>query len=138
MALVIGFWLAGMVLFAIGVYLFFKCEDVSLDFLLGICLLLVGALLVGIVIFVGAPNEIPVGLPARNIVQGEYKVAFVYVAGENINLGIERNINPNNKESKERLYLYQFPKSAFESDINSQAKRLVVVGPNKFKRLVLK
>lgn len=61
------------------------------------------------------------------------------MAGENVNLGIEKNNDPNSKESRERLYLYQFPRSAFGNDlIDYKAKKLVVVETGEFRKLVLK
>lgn len=133
---VIIVWVLGLALLVLGVYL--SCKN-GLDSFKGYLSSVIGLFFLVIVTFVGVPEEISVGLPARSIVNGEYKVAFVYMAGENVNLGIEKKSDPNDKESKERLYLYQFPKSAFGSEsINIQARKLVVMESGKFRKLVLK
>lgn len=94
---------------------------------------LIGVTLLAFATFVRAPLELPSGLPKTGIDAGEYKVAFIYVAGENVSVGIEMVGNEN-----ERLYLYQFLKSAFDSgSMNPQATKLVVVESGGFRKLVL-
>ena len=80
-----------------------------------------------------AQNIIRNGLPVTEIDPGDYKVAFVYVAGENVNLGLElaKGTGP------ERIYLYQFSRMAFGGEINANAKRLCVIQTGSFKRLEL-
>jgi len=83
--------------------------------------------------FMIAPVELSVGLPRTSISNGVHKVAFVYAAGENVNVGIEKK-----DHERERLYLYQFPKSTFDGEPNSEAKTLTVVKSGGFRKLVLK
>jgi hypothetical protein len=66
---------------------------------------------------------------------GTYKVGYVYIAGENVNLGIETK-----NETHETIQHYQFPKNIFNGDISNNSKSLVIteVGNNntgKIKRL---
>lgn len=127
---VIFIWVLGLLVFAIGVCALYEKE---LESVLGFVGLIGGVFLLIMATFVIVPLELPSGLPKTGIKAGEYKVAFVYVAGENVNLGIEGVYDEN-----ERLYLYQFPKSAFDSGLmNTQAKKLVVVESGGFRKLVL-
>lgn len=77
----------------------------------------------------------PSGFPLRNIKQGTYKVAFVYVADENVNVAIEWKTDA--KDAVEKIYYYQFKKDAFEGILNSNSKKLVVVETGNFKKLRL-
>lgn len=135
MEFLVGAWLLGIVLL-VGGFALFRSHLFSGDgteFIVGGIFFIGGLVLLGMVTFGGAPIEMPSGLPETSINAGEYKVAFVYPAGENVNLGIER------KEGKnERLYLYQFPRSAFDGNsVNPQAKKLLVVEGNGFRRMIL-
>ena len=85
-------------------------------------------------IFLAAPRDWPSGLPQTSIDNGTYKVAFVYVAGENVNVGVEKKDG-----ESERLYLYQFPMSAFDGNaFKTDGKELSVVESDGFRKLVLK
>lgn len=66
---------------------------------------------------------------------GTYKVGFVYVAGENINVAVEWEDKGTAK--KEHIYHYQFKRDAFEGIPNPNAKKLVVVQSGNFKKLRL-
>lgn len=132
----IGLWLVGLVLFALGILVWSKWGEPFI----GLFLTMFSVALLSIGAFVGAPSEISTGRPLTVIDGGQYKVAFVYVAGENVNVGIEKNGEGDNKS--EHLFLYQFPKSAFDSgSINPKATKLVVVESgrfwNKFRKLIL-
>lgn len=63
------------------------------------------------------------GSPINRISPGVYKVGFVYQAGENVNLGIEKPIYGKEKEG-DRLYLYQLPEKDFAGEIRTGAKKL--------------
>ena len=92
-----------------------------------------GAVLV-VAIFLAAPRDWPSGLPQTSIDNGTYKVAFVYVAGENVNVGVEKKDG-----ESERLYLYQFPMLAFDGNaFKTDGKELSVVESDGFRKLVLK
>lgn len=135
MGLVIMFvWLGGLALFAVGTVLLCRSNNSVDKFLSRISLIVLGTFFIAITTFIAIPLKLPSGLPETSIDAGEYKVAFVYAAGENVNVGIEKKDGEN-----ERLYLYQFPKSAFDSgSMNTQAKKLVVVESGNFRKLVLK
>lgn len=127
----ITLWVLGLLLFTLGVFFLYEEEFKSAA---GFAVSVLGVLFLVLVTFGAVPQEWPSGLPKTSINTGEYKVAFVYVAGENVNLGIEQKYG-----GKEHLSLYQFPKSAFDSDsMNTQAKKLVVVESGNFRKLVLK
>ena len=81
----------------------------------------------------------PSGLPhGENIDPGIYKVGFVYVAGENVNVAIEVNNGAKDlKDLQESIYYYQFKKEAFEGTLNPNAKTLIVVQTGSFKKLRL-
>lgn len=131
MGLLIIAWVLSLLLLTLGVFLLYKEEFKSAA---GFAISVFGVLSLVLATFAGVPQELPSGLPKTSINTGEYKVAFVYVAGENVNLGVEQKYG-----EKECLYLYQFPKSAFDSDsMNTQAKKLVVVESGNFRKLVLK
>ncbi len=121
--------LFGLVFFAYGI----RGEETfpkTVSFVAGVAFLLIALIFVSPVIF-------PTGQPLTAIDGGEYKVAFVYVAGDNVSVGIEKDADWSLDEG-EKLFLYQFPKSAFDSSlINTQAKKLVVVESGKFRRLML-
>jgi len=63
------------------------------------------------------------GSPVAHIVPGTYKVGFVYLAGENVSIGIEKT----REKKEERLFLYQFPAKDFEGEIRIGARKLVAV-----------
>ena len=100
---------------------------------LGYILSFTGATLV-VVIFLVAPHDWPSGLPQTSIDNGTYKVAFVYVVGQNVNVGVEKKDG-----ESEHLYLYQFPMSAFDGNaFKTDGKELSVVESDGFRKLVLK
>ena len=130
MTFVIVVWLLGMTVFAIGIALLVNKEN------FGFLPLSFGLVLVFLVTFVGVPEEFPSGLPRKGsaLSPGKYyKVASVYVAGQNVYVGVEMKVN-----NHERLFLYQFPRVAFDDYINIDSKRLVIVEANGFKKPVLK
>lgn len=89
------------------------------------------------VVIMGLPK---LGSPIIVIKPGTYKVAFVYQAGENVSLGIEKP-KGNKVVETEELYLYQFPKKDFEGEIKTGAKKLVatklITGEGTFNRYKL-
>lgn len=132
MVVAILFWSFGLTIFCLGVVFFTHMKDG-----LSVVLTFMGLILLVTFTFWGVPQYFPSGLPMTSISAGEYKVAFVYVAGENVNIGIEKTFG--SKENvQERLYLYRFVKPAFDGSINTGAKRLMVVESGGFKKLVLK
>lgn len=77
----------------------------------------------------------PSGLPiVEHIDPGTYKVAFVYVAGDNVNVAIE---SKKSTISLEEIHYRQFKKNAFEGLLNPNAKKLIVVQTGSFKKLRL-
>ncbi len=83
------------------------------------------------------------GSPVTKIAPGTYKVGFVYQAGENVSVGIERSEKRPRYavEKTEQLFLYQFPAKDFESEIRVSAKKLVatklITGEGTFNRYKL-
>jgi len=122
--------ISGLAVFALGIYALSQ----NRGFLYAICLIICG-ISISIATLGISQNEF-MGKPLTAIDKGEYKIAFVYMAGENVSVGIEENSGGENES--EHLFLYQFPKSAFDSgSINPQAKKLTVVESGKFKKLML-
>ena len=99
MMLVITLFLFGVAFLSIGVRIF-KTKD---SFPTELLMIIVGLGFLVIATFISAPEEIPIGLPSRSIGVGEHKVAFVYIAGKNVNLGIEKTWGSDDKDSYERL-----------------------------------
>ncbi len=66
------------------------------------------------------------GSPVTEIAPGTYKAGFVYKAGSNVNVGIERfeKIPRYAAEGTEHLFLCQFPAKDFEGEIKAGAKKL--------------
>ena len=127
--LMFGFIL-GLVISAGGAYWLGKDTYNSLPW----ACVITGVLVLGAATFAVAPIELTTGLPMTSIRNGTHKVAFVYVSGENVNIGIEEK-----GDNSERLYLYQFPKSAFDSNtVKTDGKELSVIDIGGFKKLVLK
>ncbi len=60
------------------------------------------------------------GSPATEISPGIYKIGFVYQAGDNVNLGVEKQY-----DKAEDLHLYRFPAKDFEGGVKIGAKKLV-------------
>jgi len=90
-------------------------------------LVIAGALLIA------APEQLPTGAPKTSISDGEYKVASVYVAGENVNLILEIKYF-----KAESPFLYQFPLTAFDGgQVNQNGKKLTVVTSGNFRKLKL-
>ena len=96
----------------------------------------IGVIFLGFATFGFAPLAFPNGIPAANIDAGEYQVAFVYVAGDNVNVGVEEEFNLFGEGL--HLFLYQFSKDAFEGEIRKDATKLVVIESGDFKKLQLK
>ena len=105
----------------------FKNYDVELmiSFLLGVLMIITISV---------SPLWNPSGLPILDIEPGTFKVAFVYIAGENVNIAVEWRVD---EKTAERIYHYQFKKDAFEGNLNPNAKKLVVVQSGSFKKLRL-
>ena len=105
--------------------------------IIGVLPVVIGLFIVVLMTFSIVPMEMPTGLPKAGsaLPPGDYKVAFVYVAGQNVNVGIEMKDDYN-----ECLYLYQFPKIAFDDSIKikGDSMRLVIVESNGFKKPVLR
>lgn len=80
------------------------------------------------------------GSPLTQISPGVYKIGFVYQAGGNVSIGIEKP-KRSSYEKTEMLFLYQFPKKDFEGRIEPQAKKLttykLVTGEGTFDRYKL-
>ena len=103
------------------------------DLALGLALLVSGAGALGVMICLVAPVELSQGMPKKHISVGEYKVASVYVAGDNVGVWVESM----DKDKTEHLIFYQFDKKAFGGEIKIEAKKLVVVELRDFKKLQL-
>lgn len=97
-------------------------------FIIGVACLLVFSIQV-------APSIFDSGEPMIDIGAGTHKVAFVYVAGDNISIGVERE---NGHTKEKNLFLYQFKKEVFEDPISVDAKELKVVEVGNFKKLQLR
>ena len=94
---------------------------------------ILGIMFLVIVTFFLIPISLHTGSPAVSIDAGEYQVAFVYVAGGNVSVGIEKE-NSRFGEGL-HLFLYQFPGNAFEGGIKYNARKLVVTESGEFKKL---
>lgn len=99
----------------------------------GLSISVIGLVFLGFATFDLAPRTLPTGAPIVNIDAGEYQVASVYVAGDNISVGVE-------KESSRfgeglHLFFYQFSKDAFDGEIRQDATKLVVIESGDFKKL---
>ncbi len=119
---------------AVGYYLKSVISDDSLTSFSGFCLSLVGFM----VFFVFILYDWDVyrnGLPITEIDRGEYKVGFVYRAGPNVSLGLE--MVEGEKSEGMKLRLYQFNLNAFDGEIKSNAKKLLVIETGSFKKLKL-
>lgn len=77
------------------------------------------------------------GSPVLEIAAGEYKVGFIYIAGKNVNVALEKKGEGEDKAVYEHIYLYQFNRDAFDGTPNLNAKKLVVVQSGSFKKLRL-
>jgi hypothetical protein len=120
-------FIAALLLVVAGVFLITKKWAMA-----GVCLLS-GLLFLSILVFLGAPAELPTGAPKTNIGAGEHKVAFVYVAGDNVSVGVEYP----DIDKKDRLFLYQFNKKAFDGGMKKDARKLIVIESGDFKKLRL-
>ena len=124
-------WLGGLALFFLGTWCLY--ENKKFDFFVAF-LWTVGIIFFATATFRLAPEDFPSGLPKTSIDAGTHKVGSMYIAGENVNITIEKS----GADGKtERIYLHQFPKSAFEGTLNPNAKKLVVVQSGNFKKLRL-
>lgn len=97
----------------------------------------IGAILL-LILTIVLSERYPSGAPVKNLMKGEYKVGFVYIAGDNVSVGIERNFDDGQLYMKERLYLYQFKKEAFDGEPRTDARKLEVIETGSFKKLRLK
>jgi len=103
------------------------------DPLLSLVLSSVGVLALMVVIALVAPVELSRGMPKKHISAGGYRVASVYVAGDNVSVWVESM----DDDKTEHLIFYQFNKKAFGGEIKIEAKKLVVVESGDFKKLQL-
>ena len=129
-------WVLCMLALILGIFLIRKAGNSHSHetIVIGLFLICLSLLFITIITFVDIPIKMPSGLPKTSIDSGTYKVAFVYIAGENVNVGIY-----NKENEKERLYLYQFSISSFDGNaLKTDGKELLVVGSGGFKRLVMK
>ena len=124
-------WLGGLLVFGLGVLMVAKSEFLTRKFTLGLIYSFLGIFVLGIVTFAGAPVDLPSGLPKTSIRGGEYKVVFVYETRGSVGVGIEKE----ERDNEHKLYLYQFPKTAFEGSVDHNAKKLVVIESGRFKKL---
>ena len=130
LGLIVLFVLAAGCLFAGGFIVRDEPQSFS-GYLLGI----LGIMFFVILTFVTAPTTLHTGSPTTSIDAGEYQVAFVYVVGDTVSVGIK-------EESREfgegvHLFLYQFSRNAFEGVVKYDAKKLVVIESGEFKKLRL-
>lgn len=102
------------------------------DQIWGMIVLFVG--LASILLLVFSPIWNPSGLPLSDIDPGTYKVGFVYVAGDSVNIAVEWK---RSEIAAEEICHYQFKKDAFEGVVNTNGKKLVVVQSGSFKKLRL-
>ena len=102
--------------------------------LLGSFFFIIGAGLLCFVTYFCGPDIFKTGEPMINIDPGEYKAAFVYPAGDNVSVGIEK---ANGGSEEKKLYLYQFKRTAFEGGVSRDARKLVVIESGSFKKLKL-
>lgn len=104
-----------------------------------ILILFLGTLLF-ILLTLAMVNQFGSGLARTEIEPGAYKVGFVYVAGDTVNLGIEKDEDTRagrRGRGRENLYFYQLPKGVFDAPINEGAKKLFVFQKGSFKKLHL-
>ena len=103
------------------------------DDIIAMACIAMGVFLLGVLIFLAAPQRLPTGAPVTSISAGEYKVASVYVTVENVNLILEINDG-----LAEKPYFYQFPINAFDGgQVNPTGAKLIVVESGNFKKLKL-
>ena len=100
----------------------------------GLGYLISGAIGLYLIVILGAPKVFTRGDPTTYIRAGEYKVAFVHQARDNVSVGVE---SVSGSDKVEHLNLYQFKKNAFEGDIKANATKLVVIEAGSFKKLRL-
>ena len=130
------FWL--IVAFVVSLFDFFvggvsvcnKSEDPG-----GFVIAILGVVFLVLSTFFVAPMTLHTGSPAVSINAGEHQVVFVYIAGDNVNVGVEKE--DQRFGEGHHLFLYQFSRSAFEGEIKENAKKLVVVESGEFKKLRL-
>ena len=128
--LVVSFVLACLILFISGVVV-----GEEPGYLAGYALSVLGTALFVAVTFLVAPQTLHTGSPASSIGAGEYQVAFVYVVGDNVSVGVEREDGRFGEGV--HLFLYQFPGNAFEGGVKDNAKKLTVIESGEFKKLRL-
>lgn len=118
----------------------FKSKLPFLRPILGVAYLIIGILCLCLFAYVSR-DILNNGSPVTEITPGTYKVGFVYQAGGNVSIGIEKP-KKSPYEKTEQLFLYQFPKKDFEGQIEPQAKKLtaykLVTGDSAFNRYKLK
>ena len=130
LGLIAMFAISLFVLFVGGVFVSNKRDNPG-----GYIVAILGIAFLGVTTFLMAPTTLRTGSPAVSIDAGEYQVDFVYVAGDKVSVGIERE-DINFGEGL-HLFLYQFSRNAFEGGIREDAKKLVVVESGEFKKLRL-
>lgn len=119
--------LVAVVLIVFSALMFYENEDIFLGFAFTIlsvfCLVFFSFI---------SRDVLRDGSPKLDIQAGEYKVAFVYQAGDNVSVGVESVF-----DKKELLNLYQFKKEAFNGQVRTDAKKLIVLESGDFKQLKL-
>lgn len=129
------FWLVLMGVIVVVLCMAAGVGIFGVDTPLGIGICFLGILSLVMFAFMSA-QTIRMGYPIIDIDQGTYQVAFVYQAGDNVSLGLETLAVVDDKK-QERLYFYQFDKKAFEGEISTKAKNLIVIEVGDFKKLRL-
>lgn len=115
------------ILLAVIFAILFGKEAKSEPTMRAVFFLIVGTIFTMAALLIGEGLKQERGSPFTEIGPGTYKVAFVYPAGKNVSLGIEKpeGNRRQNDERADRLYLYQFPMKDFEGDIPLDAHKLV-------------
>lgn len=115
-------------------YFIHKDESVDVSETKMVTPLIIGA--ASIFLIALSPFWNPSGFPLIESVDlgRTYKVAFVYVAGDNVNVAVEFK---DEMWSSERIRYHQFKKDAFDGVLNPNAKKLIVVQAGSFKKLRL-
>lgn len=124
-------FVVGLVCLIVGTVFVTKDPEKVLGYAYGI----LGVIFLAIATFAVAPVSLHTGSPTLSIDAGEYQVAFVYVAGDNVSVGVEREDGRFGEGV--HLFLYQFSRNAFEGEVKDNAKKLTVTESGEFKKLRL-
>ena len=120
-------FILGVVLLVGGSVWLFLEKDTSWK-IMAAAMSFLGLLLLIAATFIEAPEKIHNGEPASGQIleSGSYKVAVVYVAGENVTVGVEKERRVGEeKKIEEHLYFYQYKQTDFVS-LNREGTKLVV------------